>query len=91
MSNLRQLSLVHNRLKSLEKEIFQPLENLESLHLDNNYLEDINEVFLVLGNLKALSLAHNSVKWFDLAFFPKSVRVINLSKNMIEVTSSQLM
>ena len=84
LSNLRQLSISHNHLKTLEKELFQPLTNLETLHLDHNYLEDINEVFLVLGNLKYLSLVHNSVKWFDIAFFPKSVQTINLSKNMIE-------
>ena len=84
MSNLRQLSLDQNHLKSLEKELFVPLSNLETLRLDHNYLEDINEVFLVLGKLKYLSLSHNSVKWFDLAFFPKSVKSINLSKNMIE-------
>ena len=74
----------HNHLKKLEKELFDPLTLLDSLTLDNNYLEDINEVFLGLGNLKHLNLAHNSVKWFDIAFFPKSVQTINLAKNMIE-------
>ena len=84
LSSLRQLSLSHNHLKKLEKELFEPLTLLDSLTLDNNYLEDINEVFLGLGNLKHLSLTHNSVKWFDIAFFPKSVQTINLAKNMIE-------
>ena len=84
LSNLRQLSLSHNQLGSLEKQLLEPLVNLEILLLDHNYLEDINEVFLVLGNLKYISLVHNSVKWFDVAFFPKSVESINLSKNMIE-------
>ena len=78
------MSLSHNRLEKLEKELFQPLTHLETLQLDHNYLEDINEVFLGLGNLKHLSLGHNSVKWFDIAFFPKSVETINLAKNMIE-------
>merc|ERR1719438_439403 len=84
LSNLRQLSLSHNQLGSLEKQLFEPLINLEILLLDHNYLEDINEVFLVLGNLKYISLVHNNVKWFDVAFFPKSVESINLGKNMIE-------
>ena len=78
------MSLSHNRLEKLEKELFQPLTHLETLQLDHNYLEDINEVFLGLGNLKHLSLGHNSVKWFDIAFSPKSVETINLAKNMIE-------
>ena len=84
MSNLRQLSISFNHLKTLEKELFKPLTSLETLILDHNYLEDINEVFLVLSSLKHLSLVHNSVKWFDIAFFPKTVETINLSKNMIE-------
>ena len=86
LSQLRQLSLERNKLKSLDKELFQPLRSLDILILDYNYLEDINGVFSVLSNLKYLSLVHNSIKWFDMAFFPKSVEKINLSKNMIEAS-----
>ena len=87
LSQLRQLSLEQNKLKSLDKELFKPLTSLDVLILDHNYLEDINGVFTVLTNLKYLSLVHNSIKWFDIgAFFPKSVEKINLSKNMIEAS-----
>ena len=86
LSQLRQLSLEQNKLKSLDKELFQPLASLDVLIVDHNYLEDINGVFSVLSKLQYLSLVHNSIKWFDMAFFPKSVEKINLSKNMIEAT-----
>ena len=81
---MKQLSLSQNKLDKLDKDIFLALSRLEILLLDHNYLEDINGIFSVLDNLKYLSLAENSVKWFDMAFFPKSVQTINLSKNMIE-------
>ena len=81
---MKQLSLSQNKLDKLDKDIFLALSRLEILLLDHNYLEDINGIFSVLDNLKYLSLAENSVKWFDMAFFPKSVETINLNKNMIE-------
>ena len=81
---MKQLSLSDNKLDRLDKDIFLSLSRLEILLLDHNYLEDINGIFSVLDNLKYLSLAENSVKWFDMAFFPKSVQTINLNKNMIE-------
>ena len=84
MSHLKQLSLSNNKLTKLDKEIFVSLSKLEILLLDHNYLEDINGIFSVLDSLKYLSLVENSVKWFDMAFFPKSVETINLNKNMIE-------
>ena len=84
LSHLKQLSLSHNRLKMIEKEVLSQLVKLEILILDYNYLEDINGVFMVLENLKYLSLTHNNVKWFDIAFFPTSVQMINLGENKIE-------
>ena len=68
----------------IEKEVLSQLVKLEILILDYNYLEDINGVFMVLENLKYLSLTHNNVKWFDMAFFPTSVQMINLGENKIE-------
>ena len=84
LSHLKQLSLSHNRLKSIKKEVFAHLTSLEILILDYNFLEDINGVFMVLDNLKYLHIVNNHVKWFDMAFFPKSVQSINLSHNKIE-------
>ena len=84
LSHLKQLCLSHNYLKKIETEAFSPLTSLEILIMDNNQLEDINGVLMVLVNLKYLSLVNNNVKWFDVAFFPKSVQMINIGRNKIE-------
>ena len=55
-----------------------------SLLLDHNYLEDINGVFSSLPSLKNISIVHNSLKWFDMAFFHKTIQAINISRNKIE-------
>ena len=68
----------------LEKEIFKPIIRLDTLLLDQNYLDDINGVFSSLSSLKNLSISDNSLKWFDMAFFPKTIRAINMSRNIIE-------
>jgi len=84
LSHLKQLSLSHNYLSKIEKEVFSHLTSLEILILDQNLLEDINGVFMVLVSLKYISLVNNNVKWFDVAFFPKSVHMINIGHNSIE-------
>ena len=84
LSHLKQLCLSHNYLKNIETEAFSSLTSLEILIMDNNLLEDINGVLMVLVSLKYLSLVNNNVKWFDVAFFPKSVQMINIGRNKIE-------
>ena len=84
LPQLKQLSLSNNYLKSLDKDVFSNLLSLEILILDHNQLEDINGMVTGLASLKYLSLVHNHVKWFDVAFFPKSVQSINLAHNNIE-------
>ena len=64
--------------------MFLPLVNLETLLLDQNYLEDINGVFSSVSSLSYLSISHNNLKWFDMAFFPKTIQTINMSRNCIE-------
>ena len=84
LSHLKQLCLSDNYLKKIETEAFSPLTSLDILIMDNNLLEDINGVLMVLVSLKYLSLVNNNVKWFDVAFFPKSVQMINIGRNKIE-------
>ena len=84
MFQLKQLCLSHNFLKKIETEAFSHLTSLEILIMDNNLLEDINGVLMVLARLKYLSLVNNNIKWFDVAFFPKSVQMINIGRNKIE-------
>ena len=42
VDQIRELNLVGNQLRTLDKEVFEPLANLEVLLLDSNQLEDIN-------------------------------------------------
>ena len=42
---LRKLNLVGNQLRTLDKEVMEPLASLEILLLDSNQLEDINGKF----------------------------------------------
>ena len=42
VNQIRELNLVGNQLRTLDKEVFEPLAKLEVLLLDSNQLEDIN-------------------------------------------------
>ena len=91
-----------NQLRTLDKEVLEPLANLEILLLDSNQLEDINGnfdndyhtmqlisgVLSTLPVLKELSITDNSLKWFDMAFFPKSLRVSFLRFSLFFVSQA---
>ena len=83
-SSLRRINLKRNKLRRIKKDIFLPLVNLETLFLDQNYLEDINGILSSVSSLKYLSISQNNLKWFDMAFFTKTVQTINMSRNFIE-------
>ena len=83
-SSIRSLNLRRNRLTILESEMFETMTGLETLLLDHNYLEDVNGVFSSISSLKNISISHNSLKWFDMAFFHNTIQAINISSNKIE-------
>ena len=83
-SSIRSLNLRRNKLTILESDIFETIKGLETLLLDHNYLEDINGVFSSISSLKNISISHNSLKWFDMAFFHNTIQAINISSNKIE-------
>ena len=74
LAGLRELFLTHNRLASLASAVFTPLTSLHRLDLQSNQLEDVNGLLAGLPALRHLNLANNRLKWFDMAFFPKTVR-----------------
>ena len=58
---IRKLNLVGNQLRTLDKEVMEPLASLEILLLDSNQLEDIN------GNLSIVDVRLIiGCTWFDL-------------------------
>ena len=54
---ISKLNLVGNQLRTLDKEVMEPLASLEILLLDSNQLEDINgnlsivDVSLIIGSI----------------------------------------
>ena len=67
-SSLKILDLSWNRIDSLEKGVFEGLENLITLQLAHNYLDVIDpELFLSVPSLERLdiSYSHKFGTWFQ--------------------------
>ena len=81
---LEELDLSQNRFMSLEPDSFKDLKELKKLDLSNNQLEDVNGLFAHQTNLKALNLSSNHLLWFDYAFIPPSLEVLDIHSNNID-------
>ena len=84
MPAVRILNLAQNQLTKLQQEIFLNLSKLETLWLDENQLTDINGVLTAQNQLRWLNVSSNKLQWFDYAFIPKSLEMIDLRNNQIE-------
>lgn len=82
--SLHQLNLAHNKLSSLHQDTFKSLKKLKILRLDDNKLKDINGLLQSQTELKKLNVSSNRLQWFDYAFIPKSLEMIDLHNNQIE-------
>ena len=78
------LNLAQNQLTMLQQEIFLNLRKLETLRLDENQLTDINGLLTAQNQLRWLNVSSNKLQWFDYAFIPKSLEMIDLRHNQIE-------
>jgi Leucine-rich repeat (LRR) protein len=81
---LERLDLSGNRLSRLGPDSFAGLPRLTHLSLAANLLEDINGVLPSHPALATLNIAHNRLKWFDMAFFPRQLRHLDLRGNEVE-------
>ena len=81
---LEELDLAQNRFMALEPEAFKDLKQLQVLDLSHNQLEDVNGLFAHQGVLKALNLSSNHLLWFDYAFIPPSLEVLDIKANNID-------
>ena len=81
---LEELDLGQNRFMSLEADAFKDLKQLKKLDLSHNQLEDVNGLFAHQGTLKALNLSSNHLLWFDYAFIPPSLEVLDIHSNNID-------
>merc|ERR1719220_2892529 len=81
---LHQLNLAQNHLTSLHQDTFKNLKMLKVLRLDDNKLKDINGLLQSQTELQNLNVSSNRLQWFDYAFIPKSLEMIDLHDNQIE-------
>ena len=78
------LNLAHNKLSKLNQSVFNPLEDLRMLRLDNNKLEDINGLLQAQSELQWLNVSANNLQWFDYAFIPRNLKWLDIHANAIE-------
>jgi Leucine-rich repeat (LRR) protein len=86
-SNLKQLSIHHQLIESVERSDFDDLTQLETLLLSGNQIESLPEdVFWDLPNLKLLSFSRNKIKKLPENIFKnlKKLKEIYLYNNKID-------
>ena len=82
--NLQYLDLSKNRLQALNQTSFAALGNLTHLDLAENQLEDINGLLTTQMRLEHLNISSNRLHWFDYAFVPNSLKVLDIHDNLID-------
>lgn len=76
LPGLKFLHLNDNLLSSLDRDLFQSCESLESVDLARNKLKNLDEnVFITLGNLKSLHIIGNDLSGTNLTALRKKVLV----------------
>lgn len=83
--NLHNLDLSGNRLDQLKQDTFKDLRNLTALNLAENQLQDINGLLQNQASLKWLNMSSNRLAWFDYAFVPPSVEILDIRRNQIDI------
>jgi len=89
LKNLKQLTITHNNLTSLEDEIYF-LKSLEKLDLSYNYLTTMDDLLGNLRNLRELNLSNNNISNFcSTLFLISALTSLDLSSNQLpELPSS---
>jgi len=79
------LDITNNLLTGLADGVFDPLQNLEKLLLNDNRITSVSEKFQMLGTLKHLHLGYNSIEALDPHLIRNNTALtyINLNSNLI--------
>ena len=84
---LQTLYLADNKLVKIEDGIFLQMRNLSKIHLDHNLLETVPNDFMLMNQLKTLTLTNNkiiSVNWWH--FRMVSIDILKLYGNPMNCT-----
>jgi Leucine-rich repeat (LRR) protein len=81
---LEELDLSSNRFMALEQETFKDVIGLRKLDLSDNKLENVNGLFTNQISLVWLNLSVNHLSWFDYAFVPPSLELLDIHFNNID-------
>lgn len=89
LPSLQYLDLSGNLLNGLEPGLFDDsAPTLTTILLQDNKLTDINGLFINLINLRHLNVSRNSILWFEYAFIPESLLILDAHSNVIEELSN---
>jgi len=79
--HLHNLNLSNNNLSSDDLKNIEFPAKLRVLTLNNNWIENLN--FKIPQKIKWLNISYNIIKSIDSIFFPKSLKMISLSSNLL--------
>ena len=72
------INLAGNEIGNIDQGSLVRLSNLTELDLAHNRLTEIDGVFPSLSSLRLLNVSMNQLKWFDMAFVPKQLLVVDI-------------
>ena len=72
------INLARNEIGNIDQGSLVRLSNLTELDLAHNRLTEIDGVFPSLSSLRLLNVSMNQLKWFDMAFVPKQLLVVDI-------------
>jgi Leucine-rich repeat (LRR) protein len=93
LPNFWKLDIVQCGVVTIKKNAFSGLQDLLSLHLDNNEIETIEAgAFFSVLKLTSLSLQHNKLKTLEYGMFEglKSLNSLNLNNNLLKNLTSKI-
>jgi Leucine-rich repeat (LRR) protein len=85
--NLWKLDIFHSDVVTIKKNAFSGLQDLLSLHLDNNKIEVIEAgAFFGVSKLNSLSFQHNKLKTLESGMFEglANLNLLNLNDNLLK-------